>query len=111
MTETLGAETVYIHAPVELDSFGDPVAGAAPAPVVVDGCAVYPRGASTETEFRASTVIDGITILMPGDIDVDSQASIEWRDRRYDVVGEVGIWTYLDGTSAGTQVNGKRAVG
>lgn len=105
-----GAEVVTVTPPVQRDSFGDPIPGSG-TPEDVEGCTVYPRGASTEQEFRASTVIDGITILMPGERDIDPAAKLTWRGKDYDVVGEPGIWPYLDGEIAGTQINAKRAQG
>jgi hypothetical protein len=105
----LGAETITIRAAVARDGRGDPITPASPAlPLqVIHGCAVYPRGASTETEFRASTVVDGITVLIPGRYDVASTSQIEWDGVVYDVVGDPGIWTHLGGQVAGTQVNCK----
>lgn len=110
---TLGAETVRIRKQATLDDMGNPAfpGGAAS----YDGCAVYPRGTSTEAGGREMTVIDGYTVLIPdpGAV-VTSEHEVEWARqpgtwRR--VEGDPGLWVHLDGTPAGLQVNIKGARG
>lgn len=102
--------SIPVYEPKVVDGHGDPVDGGELLGTL-ENCDVYPTG-STETAFRTSSVIDGITVLCPSMIDgITPQHEIEYLGKRYKIVGEIGIWRYLDGTAAGCQINASRGQG
>jgi hypothetical protein len=106
VTEPLGSETLRYRVEAGDDGFGNPVA--AGDPVTWEGCAFYPRGASTEATGREMTVIDGYTALVPERVTIDANGEIEWAEEPgtwRKIVGKAGVWKHLDGTFAGTQIN------
>jgi len=107
-----GMEKVTIRTEAVRDGFGNP--GTAGTPRKFDGCAVYPRGASSEDSGRSATVLDGYTILIPGNVAVASSDEVEWARQPgiwRKVVGKPGLLVSLQGEELGTQVNVSGAEG
>lgn len=109
----IGPEVVRYRVEGGTDDMGNPVD--AGAPVSLFGCAVYPRGASSESSGRDMTTVDGRTILIPEDEiakkipgGLKSTGEYEWA-REPNVwrqaVGDPAPWYFLDGAPAGIQVN------
>lgn len=104
----LGSETVTYRLEAVEDDYGNPTTPGASE--VFTGCAVYPRGTSTEDDGRAATVIDGYTILIPPryTTPISPRGQFEWARQPgvwRKVVGNPGLWPFLDGSLAATQVN------
>lgn len=95
------------------DRWGDPLEPG--DPIVVRRVTTYPRYSE---ETNQNSVITGITAIFPPrtevpeaidsvvvDIEVaDDGTMVPGTGRRYEVIGDPGVWEYLDGTGAGTEV-------
>lgn len=102
------------------DRWGDPLEPG--DPIVVRDVVTYPRRSD---ETNQNSVITGINaIFQPGaevpeaidavvvGIDIAPDGTwVQGTGRRHEVVGDPGVWTYLDGEEAGTEVALKRVSG
>lgn len=102
------------------DRWGDPLPSG--EPVVVRDVVTWPRYSDESTQ---GTVITGINAMFPVGAEVpdaidavivdietdDSGAMVPGTGRRHVVVGDPGVWHYLDGGEAGTEVALKRMRG
>lgn len=104
-------ETLTVLRSTGVDGNGDPLPGSA-ASTTVDGCAVWPRGTSTETVAGQDTVIIGYSALLPPATDVLATDQIQWAGDLYEVEGEPGRYqSPLTGTQPGILVALRRVTG
>jgi hypothetical protein len=80
--------------------------------VNLHGMVIYPH-TSTEASGRTGTVTEGLTVIDRENLDVviTSQMKVRARGKVYEIEGEPGLWTYLDGSSAGRQFELTRGQG
>lgn len=102
------------------DRWGDPLEPG--DPIVVRRVTTYPRYSN---ETGQNSVITGITAIFPPRAEVpeaidavfvgiqiaDDGTMVPGTGKRYEVEGDPGVWSYLDGTEAGTEVALERASG
>lgn len=101
--EPLGPDVLVLTSPRKNDMHGDPL----PGPLVtrtVEGCMVFPNTSSEDTN-RASTIITGLTALLPIDPDeVTSDMRVTYHGKDYAINGDPGRWTFMDGDPACAQI-------
>jgi hypothetical protein len=78
--------------------------------------AVWPRSASStsngESSGEHSTVIAGLSLLVPPGVAIKATDRVRVRGEIYEVEGEPGHWrSYLTNTDAGTEVALRRVTG
>jgi hypothetical protein len=102
------------------DRWGDPLPSG--EPVVVRNVVTYPRRTD---ETDTGSVITGINAMFPRrdvlpdavdsvlvDVRLTTDGSlVEGTGTAYEVVGDPGVWSYLDGSLAGVEVALRRARG
>lgn len=103
--------TVHARSSTAQDDYGDPIVGDDGPGVVVDGCAVWPR-ASTENTNGQDLVVTGLTVLAPPGTAITATDQVSIRGDRYNVVGDVAAYrSPLTGTDAGVEVQLERVTG
>jgi len=102
------------------DRWGDPLPGG--DPILVRDVTVWPRRSDESDE---GSVITGISAMLPGgapvpdaidamlvDVEVGADGQVvPGTGRKYEVVGEPGVWAWSDGEEAGIEVALQRARG
>jgi hypothetical protein len=104
----IGPHTLTRLRDPETDDFGDPVGGTGGELDLV-GCAVYPRGSSTEEQGRSVAVVIGYTALVPEQVageapDILPTDRLRWLGEDYTVEGEPGQWHHMSGGLGCVQV-------
>lgn len=102
------------------DRWGDPVEPG--DPIVVRRVTTYPRRSD---ETNQNSVITGINAIFPPHAEVpeaidsvrvgieiaEDGTMVRGSGKKYEVVGDPGVWEYLDGTGAGIEVALERVTG
>ena len=101
----LGPHVLRVRKAAVDDSMGNP--GTPGATTRYEGCGFYPRR-STEETGRESTVIVGMTALIPDvGAQIDETSEIEWDKQPgiwHAVEGVPGLWFFMDNDPAGLEV-------
>lgn len=99
----LGPVTLVLITPPPEGEHGDPGTGPG-VRRAVNFCGVDPRS-SDEARGTASTVITGLVAYLPIPFEeITKDMQIEYRGQLYDVDGEPGQHTYMDGQDAAAEV-------
>lgn len=100
---SLGPVTLVLVTPPPPGEHGDPGTGL-PDRKDVPGCSVDPR-TGEEARGTASTLITGLVAYLPIPFEqIKADMQIEYRGELYDVDGEPGQHTYMDGQDAAAEV-------
>lgn len=106
-----GTEVVVVERTTVRDPYGDITVTENNA--TYPGCAVWPRGASTEVNARDRTsVVTGLLVILPADASVGPDDRLVIDGTMYEVEGEAGVWVNpYNGHRSGIQVAARRSSG
>jgi len=106
----LGRQTVTLvrREVVDQDGFGNDIH--ATVRLSIDGCSVQPR-ASVEDGAGRAQVISGVVLYAPAHTPIGASDVVEHDGRRYEVVGDPGVWRSPIGLFDHQQVALRRVTG
>lgn len=103
--------TVIRATPGGHDAYGDPNESTERSHRL-SGCAVAPRTSSDPADRGRHGAIVGLTLYCPPSSDIVATDQVEIDGVRYDIEGDVGVWSSpFGGDVGGVEVALKRAVG